>query len=226
MSHGETLTVHDRLEILATLRRMATGADPVAIQWNQGGSMALSALLCVNPDFEEMVFDYPADADTSHGLLQAEGIQIIGTLDGVRVELSAQRAAPTVHDGRPALRMRLPESMVRVQRRQHDRVQPSLTCEFARDVGGRVRVYELRVVDLSLGGVGLSSEKNDLDVQAGDLLENCRINLDRSVALVVSLEVKNLAPGRIGCKFTKLGRSVELSLARYIAKMERGTRQA
>jgi flagellar brake protein len=220
VSTGETLTVQDRVEILSTLQRMAAGRDPVALHWNQGVSMALSTLLSINPDFEEMVFDCPADPDANRGLLQTEGIRIMGTLDGVRIELSARRAAPTVHDGRPALRMRLPESMVRIQRREHSRVRPPLTCEFAHDLRGRVRVYELRVVDLSVGGVGLSSEDNEIDVQVGDLLENCRINIEPP--LVVGLEVMNLAPERIGCRFTKLGRSVELALARYIAKMHPG----
>jgi flagellar brake protein len=231
-SDFERFLVHDRFEILSILRRLQVKSEPVTLNLDDG-DFVLTILLAVNPDFEEMVFDCGSDPDANRKLMQAERLTLVANIDGIKVQFSVRRPDTTIFEGRPALRMRLPEIMLRLQRRDFYRIPASLACEIALDCDGRVRVLELRVVDLSLGGVAMVTDKAYVDFAVGQVLENCRIGLGTLGTLALDLEVKNLSAGktrnglhqsRIGCEFANLERAAETLISRYIGQKERERR--
>lgn len=229
----ERFLVHDKRELVSILRRMATENVSVSVHWDEGAGLALTMLLAVNPDFEEMVFDCANDPDSNRRLLRADRLTLIAMVDGVKVQFSARHVEPTCWEGRPALRMRLPDLLLRLQRREYFRVPVPLLCQCAIEDEGKVRVLELRVADLSLGGVALASERAALNLEIGDELENCRIGMGRLGTLHVNLLVRNVIESetrsgqkhvRLGCTFTNLSRASENLVARYIAQIERERR--
>jgi len=229
----ERFLVHERLEIVSTLRRLVGSREPLSVHWDGNDGFALTALLAINPDFEELVLDCLGDARANRRLLESEELTLRATMDGVKIQFSAQRAEPTLFEGRVALRVRLPEMMLRLQRRETFRVRAPLSCQLALEVDGRLCVLETRVADLSLGGVALTTDRSHLGIQSGTRLENCRIGLGELGALTVTLEVRNVMEGRgrngsrqvrFGCRFVELPRSMENLVSRYIAQLERNRR--
>jgi len=229
----ERFLVHERLEIVASLRRLLASREPLSVHWDGNDGFALTALLAVNQEFEELVLDCLGDARANRRLIESEDLSLVASMDGVKLQFSAQRAEPTVFEGRPALRVRLPELMLRLQRRETFRVRAPLSCELALEVDGRLCVLELRVGDLSLGGLSLVTDRNYVSIEPGSLIENCRINLGAIGTLAARLEVRNVMESRnrqgarqlrFGCRFVNLSGSMENLVSRYIAQLERQRR--
>jgi c-di-GMP-binding flagellar brake protein YcgR len=221
--------VHDRLEIVSILRTLQTRRIRVTLGWRDN-EFALSTLLAVNPEFEEMVFDCGINPDANRALMHAERILISATVDGIRVQFNARHADATVHEGYPALRMRLPELVMRLQRRDSFRVPASLGCQVVVESADSVRALELRTADLSLSGIALICDKSYLQLECGQLIESAHIELGSVGTLDVALEVRNLSESttrnglrllRIGCQFATASRAMEALISRYIAQKER-----
>ena len=229
----ERFLVHERLEIVAVLRRLLAAREPLSVHWDGNDRFALTALLAVNPDFEELVLDCLGDARANRRLLESEALSVVAAMDGVKIQFSAPRAEATVFEGRPALRVRLPDFLLRLQRRETFRVRAPLACELALDVDGRLCVMELRVADLSLGGVALLSDRPYLNIEPGRVIDRCRIGLGEVGTLAARLEVRNVMESRgrsglrqlrLGCRFVNLPGTMEALIARYIGQLERNRR--
>lgn len=228
----ERFLVHDRFEIISILRRLQAKREQVTLNMD-GQGFVLTVLLAVNPDYEEIVFDCGRDAESNRRIMQAERMTLVANIDGIKVQFSARGADPTVFEGRPALRMRLPDLVLRLQRRDFYRIPASLTCEATMECEGKVRVLELRVTDLSLGGLALVTDKTYVKFEPGQVLPNCRVNLGTLGRLDLDLEVKNVCDvrarngmrqTRIGCGFPHLPRDMETLVSRYIGQKERERR--
>lgn len=224
--------VHDRFEIISILRRLQASRQQVTLNI-EGHGFVLTVLLAVNPDYEEIVFDCGRDPDSNRRIMQAERMTLVANIDGIKVQFSARGADPTVFEGRPALRMRLPDLVLRLQRRDFYRIPASLTCEVTVACEEKVRALELRVTDLSLGGLALVTDKAYVKFEQGQLLTNCRVNLGALGLLALDLEVKNVCDvrarngmrqTRIGCGFSRLPRDMENLISRYIGQKERERR--
>ena len=228
----ERFLVYDRFEILSILRRLQNKHEPVTMNLDSG-DFVLTMVLAVNSDFEEMVFDCGSDADANRRLMRAERLTLVANLEGIKVQFSVRRPDTTIFEGRPALRMRLPNIVLRLQRRDFYRIPASLACEVALASGEKVRVLELRVADLSLGGVALVTDKTYVKFEIGQVLANCCMALGTQSTLSLDLLVKNLSEEynrngqrqlRIGCAFANLDRASETQVSRYIGQKERERR--
>ena len=228
----ERFLVHDKLEIISILRALQAERETVSMHWGSD-RFALTMLMAVNPEFEEMVFDCTNDPGVNRRLTQCERITMVAVTGGVKIQFTARFPDATVFEGHPALRMRLPDLVLRLQRREYFRIPASIACQVAVEGEGRVRVLELRVADISLGGLALVADKNFLDLECGEVLPNCRISLGSLGTLAVSLAVGNISETRtrsggrlqrIGCSFEQLPRNMETLVSRYIAQVERERR--
>lgn len=228
----ERFLVRDRFEILSILGRLQARHEPVTL--NVDGEMfSLTILLAINPEFEEVVFDCGSDPRSNGRILRAERVAVVANMDGIKVQFSARGAEATLFEGRPAMRMRLPDIVLRLQRRDSYRIPDGLTCETTVEGGGKARVLALRVADVSLGGLALLADKNALSCEIGTVLRNCSMDLNKLGKLYFDLRVQNLSqartrndlrPLRIGCEFENLSPSMEALLSRHIAQRERERR--
>jgi c-di-GMP-binding flagellar brake protein YcgR len=229
----ERYLVHDRLEIVAALRALIAARAAAMLHPDGAEEAALSAPLAVDTEGDILYVDCVADPFFNRRLTQAEGVTLVAMLDGVKLQFEAGRAAADVYDRRPALRLPLPARMLRLQRRETFRVSATLTCQVALAMEGQTRVVEMRVADLSLGGVALVAERAALRFEIGQVLENCRIELTPQSALLATLEVRNVAEStlpsglrqvRVGCCFVGLGPELEVQVARTVGQLERSRR--
>jgi c-di-GMP-binding flagellar brake protein YcgR len=225
--------VHDRLEILAALRALIAAREPVTLHADGGGEFAVSAPLAVDTERGLLYVDCVADPFFNRRLTRAGSVTVVGLLDGVKLRFEAGAAEADVYDERPALRLAMPERMLRLQRRETFRVATPLMCQLALAEEGRTRVVEMRVADLSLGGVALVGERAAPRFDIGQVLENCRIALNPEDVLRVNLEVRNVAETvtragarqvRAGCAFVSLAPDQEVLVSRAVSHFERSRR--
>jgi len=222
--------VRERLEVVSTLRQLARSGEAIYADLNGEARPALrTRLLAVNPDFEEMIFDCFDDASANRRAMQTEQVNFQCWVDGVELRFYAGKGEATVHSGHPALRLRLPARMLRLQRREYYRVPTALPCEVVLEAEGKVRVLEMRASDLSLGGLRLVTDQA-VGVEPGRVFDKCHLKMGDEGNLTASLEVRSVDAGetpkggarlRLGCRFLSLTPALEHHLSRFIAKLER-----
>ncbi len=123
----ERFTVYSQVEIAATLRRLRDEGSLLTAYFDAEPGFLVTVVLDVNADFEEVVFDYGADGVAQKRLLASKHIVFVGFLEHIKVQFIARVAEATQHDERPAFRIRFPESLVRLQRRDFFRVRPPMS---------------------------------------------------------------------------------------------------
>jgi c-di-GMP-binding flagellar brake protein YcgR len=220
--------IHSRMEIVALLRAVAAHREIVTVNFGGAQDFVVSAVLAVNPDFEEVVLDHGADEPAMQRLLRAERLRITTQLNQVRIHFQADAASAVTFDGGPAFRVRLPDSVLRLQRRDAYRLKiplgRPLLCDIPRGEGDPGPVMRVRVRDISVAGVALTDYPKDLRVAVGTVWPGCRINLPDLGPLVADVEVMHATEGeprRCGCRFRNLPLAMANLIQRYITRVER-----
>ena len=137
--------------------------------------------------------------------------------------------------GRPAFRARLPDKILRIQRRDSIRYPvPGLNppvCEF-RLGGADDKVLRLPAIDISNSGIALRVEDPRLRLANDTTLEGCMLHLQDIGAIACDLVVKYLSPfgegdrRRMGCHFTNMQVTSLDHLTRYVLRLERALQES
>lgn len=221
-------------EIAFVLRKIMQNRQMVTAYLNGSADFALTSVLDVRPEAGEVILDASSDAATNRRLLAAKKVLFIASEDQVKVKLRANEVRETSHEGRPALRIPMPGTLVRIQRREHYRIATPITrpliCTLPLPARGPGVQAQTIVLDISIGGVALMDNQNAAGFAIGGVFEDCRIGLPEAGTLAVTLEVRNchetpLKNGqsfrRCGCKFLDLKPQGENLVQRYIMLLER-----
>ncbi len=221
-------------EIVFVLKKIMQNAQLVTAYIDGRTDFALTSVLDVMPDTAEVVLDVSPDAAANKRLLSARKVTLETSDAQVKVKFIAGAISEVRYKGRPALRIPLPESLLRIQRRDHYRIATPITkpliCTMPLKARGPGVEMEAVVLDISIGGVALMDNQEATGFQIGDVFEACRIGLPEVGTLTVSLQVRNafetpLRNGasfrRCGCRFLKLQPASESLVQRYIMFLER-----
>ena len=218
--------IFSRMEIVGLLRAVAAHRALVTVQFGGAQDFVVTAVLAVNPEFEEVVLDYGADEPAMRRLLRAERLRISTRLDHVRMSFTADGAGVMSFEGGPAFRVRLPDTLLRFQRRDSYRLKVPLgrplVCQVP--VADGSASVALKVRDISVAGIGLTDYPPTFLVAIGQVLEGCRVTLPELGALVAGLEVMHATQGetrRCGCRFRNLPLPMATLIQRYITRIER-----
>ena len=155
----ERFTLRSRAEIVSVLRQLAKQNAMITVYFDQGREFILTTILEVNPEFQELVLDLGADPRANKLLLQSTRLVVVGYEDRIKVQFTTSLAQATTRAGHPAFRMRIPGSLVRLQRRDFYRAQ----LPMGKPVKAYLQPYadqpnklvEARLVDLSCGGAAM-----------------------------------------------------------------------
>jgi len=231
--------LRDGREILAILRNIIAARALVSARLAPGNESYLSALIDVSEDDASVLLDASADALQNERIARAEALDCVTQLDKVRIQfaLTGQRAVN--EGGSPGFRCDLPTSLLRLQRREFYRLQTpisqAVTCTVALpQTDGSRRTTELRILDISGGGVAVAVPPVGVRFEPGTEFPNSLLNLPDVPPIPARLIVRNLfrithRSGsellRAGCEFADMPRGAEDAIQRYILKVER-TRSA
>ncbi|WP_424195618.1 flagellar brake protein [Ampullimonas aquatilis] len=230
--------VESRVEIIAILKKVIKARAFVTIYFNMGNDFIVTQLLHIDEKNGHLYFDCGADERANRQLLAANRLAVVTFLDAIKIQFHGSIAEQIAFEGRPALRKALPTSLLRLQRRDFYRVPTSkakpVVCRASMPAEKQA-IIDLRIVDISCGGIGVMLTHPGIQLSVGDMLHRGRIVLPEFGEIISALEVRYIESGdgiatsgsnspHIGCRFVDLPGPMLSLLQRYINKVDRDRR--
>lgn len=228
--------IQSRAEILFLLRAIQKRKSLVKLDFPDSRHCVITSVLAVDEANNALILDSARDDALNRELLAGHGAEFSCTLDGVAISFAIGAVRACDYDRLPALRIALPDSLIRLQRREHFRVQLPIThsvkCIVPPGDSGLEPIIT-QIIDIGCGGVAIAESSGRLSTQTGRTLPECRLLLPEVEMIVTTLEVWNSAQIRLkngtyqtrfGCKFIGLPNEMVASLQRFIMDLERARR--
>jgi flagellar brake protein len=229
--------IHSRVERISILRDIIARRSLVTITFGSNNESIVSALLSVNPEFEEVVLDFGSDDVANQRLLAVNSLTITTYVEHVKIQFSVQRAETTMFEGHHAIRVRLPESLMRLQRREHYRISTPfikpLKCVVPELLDRNGQMIEFRVADISCGGLAMVTNATQIHVDLGQKFDDCQIELPNVGTVTTGLVIRSITEipdsrvmqgQRCGCQFVNLPGTMMTLIQRYINGLQRERR--
>jgi c-di-GMP-binding flagellar brake protein YcgR len=223
-------------EILAVLRALIQKGAMITVHFDEGNSFLLTSMIALSADGREFILDIGSNAEMNRKALLARKLIFTTVVDKVKVQFSLDKLLPTQSEGRPAFLGKVPETLLRLQRREFFRLSTPIANPIrlnatVRRADHSTMHIELPLLDVSGGGVGLMATLDQaLLFQKGDTLNDCKMLLPDEGLLALTLCVRNMFSVttrsgsrhvRIGCEFVGLPPPRLSMLQRYITRVER-----
>ena len=226
--------VGSRREIISLLRSIGEKNQLIRMLIHGEADVCVTTILEVDPDTNTVTLDRSIDAEQNLRILAAKRISFETTLDKIRILFASDDVTETIFERRAALQMALPESLVRLQRREFYRMATPLTnpvratVPLPQELGGGSAVFPL--ADISCGGIAVLDNKFMLGNTIGVNYPGCRIDLPDIGTVTTTLQVRNSLDltllnnktnRRLGCHFLGISGANLAMVQRYITKLER-----
>lgn len=196
----------------------------------------LTSIVSVNEKAGELILDAPGLPELMESALKSSSSTLTTSMDRVKVQIRLGILQQTRYENSPALLARLPETMLRLQRREFfridtPRIQP-LRCKLVKHHEGKEsEVFDFPLLDISGGGLCMSGPVETADhFSLGELFTDCRLEIPDESVISVNLRVREVsrletANGqiqlRLGCEYVNLPSARQNLIERYITRLER-----
>ena len=224
----ERYALRDPGAIAALLDDLRERRVMVTLYHDDASGFTVGRVLDVDASRGTATFEAAGDMSTRATLANARELVAVAFADSTKVQFSLPELQPIgEHD---AFRFRLPQRVLRIQRRSAPRCQPPgerpAWCRLP--VPGRPDVFEsVRVLDISVGGLAVLVTPRLFELTRDQLLEPCHLDLPEVGQVGVSIRVRYLEawPGdagdrRCGCEFVGLGSGARSALERYVHRLD------
>ena len=217
-------------EVLVLLQALQEQQIPITLS-TPGGISVQTCLSAVDAQFGAIGFDVHPDDPLLPELLSAEEVTAVAYLDQIKLQFELEGLlllSSTALAGGAVLRSPLPNRLYRFQRRQAFRVRPSTRTPQIRlpDPNEAGQVLQLRILDLSLGGVAVLWPAALAAPAPGSSIATAQVELDRDTRFEAGLRVQNLRPDAegallLGLNFARIDTDAERQLQRYIDQVQK-----
>ena len=231
-------TLHSRADIVFQLRTLQKRKVLVNLDLKGSRQIIVTSVLAINETRGTVILDSARGDALNHDLLSGKGAEFVAQVDGVSISFTTGPVTLCEFEKLPALRIALPQSMVRLQRREHFRVPLPLAnpvrCLIPSPLGSEdSEPISTTLVDIGCGGVAMTDASGRLGTETGRRLTDCRLLLPETEVVVTTLEIRNTAQirlqngafqTRLGCKFIDLPNDMAAHLQRFVMDIERARR--
>ncbi|NLC24701.1 MAG: flagellar brake protein [Oxalobacter sp.] len=226
--HPERFQIHSPSEIACMLRSMQDKAERLRMRFADSAETVITCVLGVDLKNGCVFLDCAASPAQNRLALQSRGISFEAVINRVRIAFRANRLRQASFNGRPALVMELPESIVRYQRRES--VRHALDHALIRIPAGSEREITANVRDISVGGMTLIDEAGAISYGVNALYQGCELRLPETRPVMVNIRFRNMMMvlgkrggpvSRIGCQFADLDDAEAVKIRRFVADVER-----
>lgn len=228
--------VHSRREIIALLRSVATHNQLIRLVFSEGQESIVTSLLDIDETAGLLTLDVAATDELNQRIVATTNLSFETVLEHIRILFFAEKIERARFKDLDAFRVKIPDTMIRLQRREYFRVptpaSAPLRCTFPLLTSGEEPIAKHVILgsrNISNGGIAIIDDTDQLDDTAGVVYHNCTIDFPGS-PVTVSLEVRNsqtikLNDGKqgrlIGCRFVDMSNAMLALFQRYILKLER-----
>ncbi len=227
----EKFRIYDRTEIQRILRELARDHQLISAYFDNGREFLLTSVLAVEEGTGRVILDYGPDEQINRRLLAQRQAVAVASHRQVRVQFRLEHLIAIDYEDAPAFIALLPDSLVRIQRREFYRITtPTATrlrCIFTSEEGEQV---EAPVLDISIGGVGLLEPKaSDFPWEPGSVIREVRVELPTGEEIVADMQIRNRfatqhheegSTYRVGCMFLHLDNRQCAAIQRFIHRTE------
>jgi c-di-GMP-binding flagellar brake protein YcgR len=226
--------VESRREIVALLRSIGEKNQLIRMLVHGEADVCVTSILDVDADNNTVILDCSINPDQNQRILAAKELSYETTLDKIRILFTSERVEKCTFEGTPALKIALPATLIRLQRREYYRMNTPVSnpvrviIPLPAEMGGGNANFPL--ADVSCGGIAILDNKLILGDSIGKNYADCRIELPEVGTIVTSLQIRNSldltllnnkSNRRLGCQFVDMARGALNSVQRYITKLER-----
>jgi c-di-GMP-binding flagellar brake protein YcgR len=226
--------VGSRREIIALLRAISDKTQLVRMLIQGEADVCVTSILAVEPDSNSLILDCSIDREQNKRILAAGQVAFETTLDKIRILFAGTGIQTTTFEVGPALKVDIPASMIRLQRREFYRMSTPVSnpvraiIPLPPQLGGGSNVFPL--ADISCGGIAILDNRLLLGDTVGNNYADCRIDLPEVGTVTTSLQIRNSldltllnnkSNRRLGCAFVDISRGNLANVQRYITKLER-----
>ena len=225
--------LRSRVDVAAVLRDVVRTRGLATVHYGSGQDALLTSLLRVDPLAGEMVFDCSGSERINRNLLRAAKLLFVSSHDKVKIRFTTGPAQLVDHEGAKAFCVRMPESLLRLQRREHYRVLAPVArpvqCLIPIENGSGARSIQTRLHDISLGGIAVIAQPGELPLTIGATYQHCRILLPAGGPVSITLQTANFSEMhllngksalRVGCRFVRPSMPTLSLIQRYIMRLE------
>lgn len=226
--------VNWKKEIVFLLRAIMEKGGLLSAHFDHGKNFILTSILGVDADRDEVILDFGATEALNLRILESDRIIFVTSHDKVKVQFIADRIEKTRFEGRDAFRIKLPESLIKLQRREYFRVTTPIANPLKCIVPiENDRKVEMTIVDISIGGIGVVLPHGDMVFEKGMTFPGCQLALPGIGNIAAILEIRSVFDAtlrngqpskRAGCQWVDLSASMQSMIQRYIIKVERERR--
>ncbi|MCA1322586.1 flagellar brake protein [Herbaspirillum sp. alder98] len=227
--------VHSRREILSLLTSMLEKNQLLSLFIKGGSESVITSILEIDDDDDSLIIDAAPSATLNDHIVASKTIGFEALYNNIRITFNSDQATACEHQNRPALKIAIPASLVRLQRREYFRIATPiakpLRCTFrVTQADGSFVTIVTMLNNISAGGVGITDEKKVLPTTIGVIYEDCQLELTDNTLVSVKLQIRDckefkLTTGktvnRYGCEFIDIPRAVLAAIQRFITKLER-----
>tara|TARA_R110002073_G_scaffold320204_2_gene495528 strand:+ start:366 stop:1148 length:783 start_codon:yes stop_codon:yes gene_type:complete len=230
----ENFRIRTEIEVIFILRGIMKKNTLITLYYGDGNNFILTSILAIDVDKNEMVIDYGIEEKLNQIALLAPKLTFVTSQERIKVEFTCNTIRKIQFDGLDAFAVNIPESLVRMQRRNYFRISTPtvkpLKCIIPLPEENETRTAEVTLLDISCGGIGVIDHHPIISFDPGTIYKHCQIELPEIGTIDTTIQVKNtyevtlrngLACKRAGCAFLTLPVKMQAMIQRYIVKQER-----
>ena len=222
------------LEILAILRSIQNQKALIQIHAKQPNTTFITTLLEIDTSNGVIMLDTAREDLTNKRILTASHVWFEASVDKIRIQFTATQVTPCLQDNQPALLTAIPTELIRLQRRDHFRINTPVIkpvlCKVSINTPDGTKAVNLPLENISCGGISMFDDDQLLDHTQSTVYKDCIITLPDVGSISVTLQLthalpQEMASGKIryhlGCAFVKPPATAINLLQRYVGKLER-----
>ncbi|MGE5451554.1 MAG: flagellar brake protein [Acidobacteriota bacterium] len=229
-AHLDDYRITSPVEIQALLKQLLDSNTLVTLSGPQGASHT-TMLWAVDSSRGIVCFSAEADDPGLASLLESDEVEAVAYLDSIKVQFDIEGLV-LVHGGKhSALNAQYPTEVFRFQRRDAFRVKPFSSHSpqaQMRHPGAPDMVLNLRILDVSLGGMALFLPETIPMLDAGSKINRCIVDLDGDTRIEAGVTIHHVTVlhpeyhgARLGCEFFGMDGATMRTLQNYINQTQK-----
>ena len=186
--------VDSNIEIIYILRSMMKANALTTLTFDNSDGFILTNIIDIDLKHREIIFDYGTDQASNRCALKADKFNVFTLLNRVEIQFVCHDIDKIKFEGRSAFRARIPESLLRLQKREYYRMDmPAnklLKCKIPLPEGDYAEVV---LQNISRGGMAVLDPDHKFNFESGADYRGCLIDLPGVGAAKLNLQVKSIS---------------------------------
>ena len=182
------------IEVTYILRSMMKANALTTLTFGNSDGFILTNIIDIDLKHREVIFDYGTSQASNRCALKADKFNVFTLLNRVEIQFVCSDIEKIKFEGKSAFRARIPESLLRLQKREHYRIDlPAnklLKCMIPLPAGDYAEVL---LQNISRGGLAVLDPNHKVDFESGAHYRGCLLDLPGIGAIKLNLQVRSVS---------------------------------